>query len=46
MNVETLGKYLDRVKHDDFEIKLGVAMQEHFIGLRLDIAKPCLSFFA
>lgn len=39
MNVETLGKYLDGVKHDDFEIKLGVAMEERFVGLRLDTAK-------
>ena len=39
MNVETLAKYLDGVKHDDFEIKLAVAMEEQFRGLRLDIAK-------
>ena len=39
MSVETLVKYLDGVKHDDFEIKLAVAMEEQFSGLRLDIAK-------
>lgn len=39
MNVETLGKYLDGVKHDDFEIKLDVAKKEQFNGLRLDTAK-------
>lgn len=39
MNVETLVKYLDGVKHDDFEINLDVAMTEHFVGLRLDTAK-------
>ena len=39
MNVETLVKYLDGVKHDDFEIKLAVAMTERFVGLRLDTAK-------
>lgn len=39
MNVETLAKYLDGVKHDDFEIKLAVAMEEQFSGLRLDTAK-------